>query len=381
MKQVTQQDLFDRINTYLESGSDPMADRVMTQPSTRYVHADHFDREQSTVFDRLPLVVGLSDRVRHPGQFFTDDLTGWPLLIVRGDDGILRGFHNSCGHRGARVESNASGCSSRFTCPYHAWSYDSAGTLISIPNADGFADLDRGTRGLVEVPVEERHGFVWTRPTASPGDAVDVGPFLGDLDEELSDFGIDKYTHDRTDVLREPFNWKQVIDGFLETYHLRFLHRTTIGPYLTSNFALFDAFGPHGRMVGLRASFEAMRNGPVDQRDLLPHVAIIYQIFPNTVLVWQGDHFEAWTSFPAGNASAMAARASLLAPPGKNDTSYDAHWDKNWKVLMGTVMKEDFVVARAIHGNNLAGVRSHAVFGRQEAALQHFHDQLEQHTH
>ena len=298
---------------------------------------------------------------------------------MRGNDGVLRGFHNSCGHRGAAVVDDEAGCTRRFTCPYHAWSYDNRGTLVSIPNADGFDGIDRSTRGLIELPVEERHGLVWARPTATADDAVGVTAFLGDLDTELEAFNMADYYHDRTDVLKESFNWKQIVDGFLETYHLRFLHRNTIGPYIKTNFALFDAFGPHGRMIALRDSFEAMRRLPPEDQRFLPHVAIIYQIFPNTVLVWQGDHFEAWSSHPSGSPSSVAARASLLAPPDLVGPEHEARWDKNWQILMDTVQSEDFVVARTIHKNSLAGRRDDVVFGRQEAPLQHFHTQLEAH--
>lgn len=379
MDKEAQVQLTERINDYLDSGTDPMADSVMVHPTDRYVNTDHLERERSALFDEMPIVVGVSDLVRSPGDFFTDDLSGRPLLIVRGQDGILRGFHNSCGHRGAQVESAASGCSRRFTCPYHAWSYDTVGALRTVPNDDGFADLDLTTRGLIQLPVEERHGLVWARPTAPAGASVGVAAFLGDLDDELSMFQMHDYLHDRTDVLHESFNWKQVVDGFLETYHLRFLHRNTIGPFINSNFAMFDDHGLHGRMVGLRGSFEAMRQVPANEQDVLSHIAIIYQIFPNTILVWQGDHFEVWSSFPGDSPSAMSARASLLAPPNKTGSGYDTRWDKNWEILMDTVLNEDFVVARTIHANNLAGTRKDCVFGRQEAALQHFHRTLEHH--
>lgn len=377
MLSSTQDELFERIVEHLDSGTDPMADQVMEYPVERYVQADHLDREGALLFGKLPLVVGASDRVRSPGDFFTDDLSGWSLLVVRGDDGVLRGFHNMCGHRGSEVKVRESGCSRSFTCPYHAWTYDSEGRLVAIPNDDGFAGLDRSDRGLIEVPVEERHGLVWAQPNSAPGTSLDVAGYLGELDAQLGEFELHSYVHDRTDILRQPFNWKFVIDGFLETYHLRFLHPKTIGPHIHSNFAMCDTYGRHGRMVGLRCSFDAMREAPEQDREVLPHLAVIYQIFPNTILVWQGDHFEAWSSFPNGTADAMSARASLLAPPDLTGPVYDARWDKNWKILMDTVLNEDFPVARAMQRNNASGARTHAIFGRQESALQHFHRSLE----
>jgi len=379
MNPVTQAELMERVLAHLASGSDPMADAVLMHPVDRYVRVDHLEREREILFNDYPLVIGYSDDVRNPGDFFTDDLTGKSLLVVRGDDGVLRGFHNVCGHRGAKVEAAASGNQLRFTCPYHAWSYDCAGSLRKIQYDDGFSGVDREARSLVELPVAERHGLVWAKPGGRPGESLDIGAYLGALDEELSGFGVQGYVHERTDVLRQPFNWKLVVDGFLETYHIRFLHRNTIGPYITSNFAMFDPFGVHGRMIALRTSFtEAVVEAPPQERHFLPHIAIIYLIFPNTVLVWQGDHFEVWSVFPDPEApSAMVTRASLLAPRRATSDEETRHWDKNWNVLMKTVLEEDFVIAKTMQNGFQSGVRSHAVFGRQEAPLQHYHQMLE----
>jgi len=358
-----------------------MAEDVLMHPVDRYVRSDHLQRERETLFNDYPLVIGYSDDVRSCGDFFTDELTGQSLLVVRGDDGVVRGFHNVCGHRGAKVETAPCGNQRRFTCPYHAWSYDRTGALRNIPNDDGFTGVDREARGLVEVPVAERHGLVWARPGAAAGDGLDVAAYLGPLDDELSSFSMESYVHDRTDVLRQPFNWKLVVDGFLETYHIRFLHRNTIGPYIGSNFALFDPFGLHSRMVGLRTSFKTVVDAPATKRDFLAHIAIIYQIFPNTILVWQSDHFEVWSVFPDPDApDGMVARASLLASRRATSDEETLHWDKNWQVLMKTVLEEDFVIAKTIQHGFRSGVRSHAVFGRQEATLQHFHKMLDQET-
>ena len=373
-----QAELTGRIDAHLDSGIDPMVDEVMRHPIDRYVDPLHAARERASLFADYPIVVGHGSDVRSPGDFFVDDLSGRSLLIVRGDDGLLRGFHNVCGHRGSAVEMTGCGTRRRFTCPYHAWSYDTTGELRSIPNDDGFASVDRGLHGLVAVPVEERHGLVWAVPGAAPDATIDVAAYLGELDAELAAFEMSDHVRERTDVLREQFNWKLVVDGFLETYHIRFLHRDTIGPYIGSNFALYDGYGLHARMIGLRESFHHARSSASENREFLPHVAIIYLVFPNTVLVWQGDHFEVWSVFPDDErADRMVARASLLAPTPPTTEAEQRHWDKNWEVLMNTVLNEDFVVARTMQGNFSSGARSHAVFGRQEATLQHYHRTLE----
>jgi phenylpropionate dioxygenase-like ring-hydroxylating dioxygenase large terminal subunit len=372
---ATQLRLTAEILQHRRAGTVPLADAVMENPVAVYHQPDHLAREQEVLFRRYPLVVGHVDQVRNPGDFFTDGLAGTPVVVVRGDGGELGAFHNVCRHRGARVEEAACGNRHRFTCPYHAWSYDRQGKLRAVPDDDGFPGLDREARGLVALPVAERHGLVWVHPT--PGAEMDLAAHLGGLDDELSSFGLDGYVLDRTEVLRQPFNWKLVVDGFLEAYHLRFLHRTTIGPYIRSNFTPTETFGSNLRMIAARASFDGELDRPAEDVDFLANVAMIYVLFPNTVLVWQSDHFECWTAFPdRSDPSSTVMRASLFAPERATTADQQLHWDKNWKVLMDTVLNEDFRVARSMQEGFASGAQSHVLFGRNEPALQHYHKEL-----
>ena len=112
--------------------------------------------------------------------------------------------------------------------------------------------------------------------------------------------------------------------------------------------------------------------------DLLPHVANIYVVFPNTILIWQADHFEVWTVHPDGDdPAASVMRASLLAPGPTLTEDDQLHWDLNWKILMDTVITEDFVVARTIQQGFSTPAQTSVVFGRNEPALQQYHRRLD----
>ena len=375
MDQARQDVLRRRLVDQLRSGSDPMVEATWFAPVAPYHDPEHLALERRSLLRRHPVVVAHADRVAEPGDFVTVDHAGSPLLVARGDDGVVRAFHNVCRHRGARVELAPSGNRRRFSCPYHAWSYDTRGALRAIPNDDGFCDLDRSNLALVPLAAAERHGLIWVQFDADATEPLDVAGFLGELDDELASYRLDSYVTERREVLTQPFNWKLLVDGFLEVYHLRFLHRNTVGPYIRSNFALVDPVGPHTRMVGIRSSFDAV----VERNDepLMRHLAIIYQVFPNTVLVWQGDHFESWTAWPGESGPASTAtEVALLAPHPTRDEDEQLHWDKNWKILMDTVLAEDFPTARGIQQGYGAGAQTHVVFGRQEGALQHYHQQL-----
>jgi len=352
----------------------PMAEQRIYSPVAEYADPAHLARERSLLFRRYPVVVAHISRLPTPGSFLTEDVAGLPILVVRQDDDSIRAFVNLCRHRGAIVVEERSGRSRRFACPYHGWSYDTEGCLRAIREPAAFSDVARERSGLIPLPTEVRHGLVWI--VADPTARLDVAAHLGELDDELSSFALDSYVEERATELRADLNWKLVVDGFLETYHLPILHRETIGPYIRAKPAPFTPFGRHGRMVALRQSFDQIASAEPESADLLPHVAIIYQVFPNTVLVWQGDHFEIWAPFPADEPGRSVSRVSLLARSQEEALSRRGHWDRNWKILMDTVQQEDFRVGRGMQRGFATGAQEHVVFGRNEPALQHFHESL-----
>jgi phenylpropionate dioxygenase-like ring-hydroxylating dioxygenase large terminal subunit len=370
-----QKRLIAEIDHYLDTATTAMADGLFANPVADYAAPARLAQEHAQLFRRYPLVIGHGSECPEPHDFFTRDLAGVPVVISRQVDGSLRALVNVCRHRGSKVVLDACGHRGSFTCPYHAWGYRADGTLATIPYEDGFVELDRAQMGLVSLPVQERHGLVWV--VLTPGAPIDVAAHLGELDDELASYGLDGYVVERSTLLPAPMNWKLVVDGFLEVYHLRFLHPTTIAPYIRTNLAPFEPIGPHGRMVAVRTNYDELRARSPEEIDLLPHVAAIYQLFPNTILIWQADHFETWLVSPAGDDPARStSHVQLLAPHPTASADEQRHWDRNWKVLMDTVLEEDFVASEAIQRGFTAGAQNHLTFGRNEPALQHFHRTL-----
>lgn len=371
----TRASLAAELQQHLRAGTTPLADHELESPVDVYHDPARLERERARLFRALPIVVGHASQLARPGDFLSIDVAGSPIVVARQHDGAVRAFVNVCRHRGARVVEEACGNARSFRCPYHGWTYEPDGRLRAIPERSAFSGVDAADRALIPLPSEERHGFLWV--VASPGASVDVAAHLGALDAELAGFGLEGYVEERSVWLRDHFNWKLVVDGFLEAYHLPVLHPTTAGALLHGRPAPFAAVGRHGRMVAVRKTFGRVLDEDPATIDLLRHVAIIYQLFPNSVLVWQGDHFELWTVFPDGRDPARCvARVSLLAPSAELAEQRRAHWDKNWTVLMDTVEREDFRVARHMQTGFAAGVQDRVLFGRNEPALQHFHTQL-----
>lgn len=360
-----------RLLRYLDEKTTAMADDIYANNVSDYVCTKQAAAEKKQFFRKGPINIGLSCLVPNPGDFMTHDLTGVPILLVRQQDGSLAAFLNVCRHRGARV---AEGCGNakRFTCPYHAWTYDADGTLRARPDERSFAGFDKDTIGLRPLPIVEKYGMIWVSP--EPGPAFDIAPLLAGLERDLAAYRLEGYHHYETRILRRQINWKMVIDTFLETYHLQFLHPKTVSPILHSNLATFDAFGRNLRMIGARRTIEQLRTIPQDEWNIIPLTAVIYVLFPNTALIMQGDHLETWHVYPSGdgvNESAM--RVSFYTPEPASTEKARKHWNKNFDLLMATVEAEDFPLAEGIQRGFHSPAQEAIHFGRNEPALQHFH--------
>ena len=117
-------------------------------PTGRYTDPAFYALEQQHLWKKSWLLVGRDEDFEGPGSFRTYDRTGSPLLLVRGNDGVLRGFFNTCQHRGAPVVRDACGAAKRLRCQYHSWTYDLDGTLLQVPDRRDFGDLDESRRNL-----------------------------------------------------------------------------------------------------------------------------------------------------------------------------------------------------------------------------------------
>ncbi|HYM04873.1 MAG TPA: SRPBCC family protein [Stellaceae bacterium] len=360
---------------YLDTRNTAMADGVYRNPVSDYTCPRQLAEERERFFRRGPLFIGLSCLLPNPGDYLTHDHSGAPLLLARQRDGSLRAFLNVCRHRGARVASGEGKAARDFTCPYHGWCYGLDGALVARPDERSFAEIDKATRGLREVPAIEKYGMIWVCPT--PGATFDIDERLSGLERDLASYGLDTYHHYETRVLRRRINWKIVVDTFLETYHLNVLHPSTVHPILHTNLATFDAFGRNLRMIAARRTIDTLRELPEAQWELIPYTAVICVLFPNNVFVMQGDHLETWHVYPLGDdPDECVMYASLYTPEPATSESARRHWDRNMDLLMATVEKEDFPLSEGIQRGFHSGAQEEVLFGRNEPSLQHFHKSI-----
>jgi len=355
---------------HLERRTTDLADGVYCNPVSDYTCAEQAARERELFFRDGPINVGLSALLPKPGDWMTHDWTGVPLLLVRRGDGSLGAFLNVCRHRGARV---AEGCGNAkdFPCPYHGWTFALDGRLIARPDDGSFAAAERASHGLRPLPVVEKLGMIWvgTRPDAR----LDVDSLLDGTADDLASYNLGSFHHYETRALRREMNWKLAIDTFCETYHLSYLHPDTVSPLFHTNRATFATFGPNHRLIAARRTIDELRGVPEERWDVLDHTAVIYVLFPNTILLFQRDHIETWHMFPGERPDRCAMYVSLYIPEPVATDSAKRHWDNNFNLLMATVEMQDFPTCEGMQKGFLSGAQDSIVFGRNEPALQHFH--------
>jgi phenylpropionate dioxygenase-like ring-hydroxylating dioxygenase large terminal subunit len=366
-----------RLLGHIDGRTTDLADALFRNRVDAYSCRERATRERDELFRSLPLFMGLSSRLPKPGDFLTEDVAGMPVLLTRGADGTVRAFANICRHRGAPV---AQGCGNAraFVCPYHGWTYDAAGKLLGTTDKVGFAGIDLSRHGLVRLPAAERHGLMFVRPKpigAGESGSIDIDADLGALVADLSALRLESYPIFSADRVAPRINWKFAIDTFLEGYHIPHLHRKTIAPYFIGNVGTFDGAGLHGRMCVARTSIDAVRPLPEGERNYRPHVISIYQLFPNTILIWQVDHIEIWRAFPDRDDAGRCDVEMTIYKPHDSDRS-DAYWEKNRDIAIRTVMDEDFPLGERMQIGFESGATEEVIYGRNEPSLVHFHTSI-----
>jgi choline monooxygenase len=256
-------------------------EEARTCPASWYIDPRMLELEQRTVFARTWQYACRLDQVRDPGQFVTFELAGEPLLVVRGDDGVLRGFFNVCRHHAAAVMTEPSGCAKRLRCPYHGWTYTLEGALKAAPAFEEVRNFDPAANSLVPVATTVWENWVLVR-IAAEGPSLEES--LGaEVIEQVRGLELSKlHWFDRRHYVFD-CNWKVFVDNYLDGgYHVPYLHKG-LGSVLDYNKYTIE----NGRRHCLQSSPMVTRGAEAETGAVRKgERALYYWFYPNFMFNW-----------------------------------------------------------------------------------------------
>ena len=216
------QTITDELNRYLGLGYD----QARTMPSEFYTSVELLALEKERLFRGQWICLGRSHQVSQPGDYFTAELIGEPLIVVRNSSNEIKVLSNVCRHRGS-ILIEGSGNTTTFVCPYHAWSYNIDGKLRRAPLIESRADFDQTECRLPTFACETWGGFIYVNLDNT---ALPLIPQLGGLSELIKHYHMDDMVELYSEESIWETNWKCLTENFMEGYHLSTVHHKTLHP-------------------------------------------------------------------------------------------------------------------------------------------------------
>ncbi len=357
---------------HAKAGTVEQAERVMEFPASHYFDEDRWRLEMDRVFRRMPLMMAFSCEIPNNRDYRACEAAGVPIIICRDDNGEVQAYLNMCAHRGAQILEEGHGNTHRFTCPYHAWTFNLDGELTGVFSEKEFGEFDKSCYGLKKLPTLERAGLIWVTP--NPSSTLDIETFLSGYDDMLAHFHFENWHLFSRRSLVGP-NWKIAYDGYLDLYHLPILHKNSFG----SNFphkSMYYPWGPHQRVTGPDPSLLEYEDVPESEWDTNRMMTGVWTIFPHiSIAGFDGGGRGVMVSqlFP-GDTPGTSITVQNYLMENKPSTAQAEEAEKQFEFLKHVVEDEDYYTGLRQQRALETGYKESVLFGRNEQGGQRFHE-------
>ena len=347
-------------------------------PGSRYVDPAFHALETKHLWHRSWVYAIHGDEVPDVGSYVKWERLGEPLFFIRGEDGKVRCFYNTCRHRGAPVVTEDTGKSRGVSCKYHGWTYNTRGELINLRDKRDFVGLDMSCRSLIEVRCEAigKLHFVNLDPGCEP-----LEDYLGPIADGLREMDPDNLILVDKVAIPVGCNVKILLDAFMEVYHLKSIHQNTVDRFLDHRGSVITLWPKgHSRMVtpfkregwsdpGVRGLPEVDGADPFLGRTNLSLLA-----YPNLVSPL-APHGMPFLCFWPDGIDRMVIEVHWFSPSW-GDGPRPEVWDTRLKNFLA-ILDEDLQFADAIQKSvESAGLRGFPL-NYQERRIYHWHEELD----
>lgn len=355
-------------------GSVPPEVMNVRYPATNFTSRERFETERDRVLRRMALPIMPAGLVREPGTAKPIEAYGMPLLVARDKAGKLRVFLNACQHKGAKL---VEGCEarklSRFTCPYHSWTFGLDGDLLAIARQDAFENIDKADYKLAELPSREFGGIVWAGLDRKA--ETDFSNLVPEIEADLVSLEIPTahvYDHRR---FRLKANWKLVLEPFMESYHVPRLHAASIGDLFGDVTRIIDLLGPHQRKTAGKVNFQPEMLD-AEGENIHKTVTFAYQLFPTAVLITSPYYISIMILMPVGERETVVDyyMLNLQEPQTEKAREISA---RSFELILKVFGEEDFRAAEISQEGLDSGALEFMTYGGMENTIPMFYRQLD----
>ena len=318
----------------VQSGADPLDN--LSLPGWLYFDPEFFEAEKAAFLRSAPQVVCHESELVEPGEWRSLEYLGESVIVIRGDDGQVRGFSNVCRHRGSRLVDGTGGCAKVLTCPYHAWSYGRDGRLVGVPHRHEYPGLETEKLGLHRVTLENWRGFIFV--TLEPG-GPSVAQMMAPYEDEVAHYRFeDLRVVGRVTLRPRPLNWKTIADNYSDHLHIPVGH-----PGLTRLFGRnyrIEAKDHVDRMEGDLAEKDSGNASERAYQRYLPKVAhlpdshqrkwLYYKLFPNVAFDIYPDQVDFMQFLPVSATETVIREISYAVPDERREMKAARYL--NWRI-------------------------------------------------
>jgi len=350
---------------------DEIATRSHSINTRCYIDPKFLQVEREQVFHRSWQFLCHEEKLREAGNYVTMDIEGQSILAIRNREGDLRAYYNVCKHRGHELLSGA-GQTKRITCPYHAWTYDLNGALVTAPRSEYLENFNQREICLDPVQIEVFCHLVFVNldPEAAP-----LAEQSGNLAQEVMQYAPDlgKLTFSTRLTYRIKANWKSVVDNFLECYHCPVAHKgfssmIDMDTYKVKTHGIYSS-----HMAKARTGANSAYN--IEGASVTDHA--VWFLWPNlTLMRYPGrGNFMVWRFYPINEEETWEEFDFFFETAEPNDTEKEA-----LKFIDEVLQPEDIGLVESVQrGMNTPAFKSGRYMvdiegsGASEHAVHHFH--------